>query len=97
MCDEEMTGTGPVYGPTARARQRKETKHPATTPLEKWSPAWLKMEVASLLDVPGYLMLHDSDKKLCGYPISNDEMREFISGRREADRLLANPELIEDQ
>lgn len=22
MCDEEMTGTGPVYGPTARARQR---------------------------------------------------------------------------
>lgn len=23
MCDEEMTGTGPVYGPTARAHDRK--------------------------------------------------------------------------
>ncbi len=22
MCDEEMTGAGPVYGPTARARAR---------------------------------------------------------------------------
>ena len=31
MCDEEMTGTGPVYGPTARARElytRYTDNHP---------------------------------------------------------------------
>lgn len=24
MCDEEMTGTGPVYGPSARKRRQQE-------------------------------------------------------------------------
>jgi hypothetical protein len=76
--------------------KQRAMKHPATTPIERWSPAWLKMEVASLLDVPGYIMMHDHEKKAAGYPVTDDEMRAFIKGRREADKLLANPSLIEE-
>jgi hypothetical protein len=71
-------------------------KHPATTPIDQWSPAWLKMEVASLLDVPGYVMMHDHEKAVAGYPVTDDEMRALIKGRREADALLENPGLIEE-
>lgn len=78
-------------------RPRPKMKHPATTPLENWSPGWLKMEVASLLDVPGYAMMHDHEKLAAGYPVSIAEMIAFIKARREADALLANPELIEEE
>lgn len=56
--------------------------HPKDVPLEQWRPGWLKMEVASLLDVPGYIMMHDHEKRAAGYPATNDEMRAFIRKRR---------------
>lgn len=65
--------------------------HPKDTPLDKWSPGWLKMEVASLLDTPGYIMMHDHEKTAAGYPVTDFEMRAFIRARREADAFLANP------
>ena len=65
--------------------------HPKDTPLDKWPPGWLKMEVASLLDTPGYIMMHDHEKVAAGHPVSQDEMRRFIRARREADAFLANP------
>lgn len=78
-------------------KSRPKMRHPATTPLEQWTPGWLKMEVANLLDVPGYLMMHDHEKKAAGYPVSDDEMRALIKGRKEADALLAGPSLIEEE
>lgn len=68
--------------------------HPKDTPLEKWPPGWLKMEVASLLDTPVYIMMHDHEKRAAGHPVTGDEMRAFIRARREADAMLANPDLI---
>lgn len=65
--------------------------HPKDTPLEKWTPGWLKMEVASLLDTPGYIKMHDHEMQAAGYPATDDERREFIKARREADAMLANP------
>ena len=68
--------------------------HPNTVPLEKWSPGWLKMEVASLLDTPGYILMHDHERTAAGYPTTPDEMRDFIRSRQEADDLLAHPEKL---
>jgi hypothetical protein len=68
---------------------------PQNTPLEEWPPAWLKLEVCSLLDMPGYILWHDHEKREHGYPVTLDEMREFIRNRREADDLLAHPEKID--
>jgi len=36
---------------------RQAAKSAANTPLEQWRPSWLKFETASLLDVPGYVMI----------------------------------------
>lgn len=74
---------------------RQAAQSAANTPLEQWRPSWLKFETASLLDVPGYIMMHDHEKRAAGYPVTEDEMREFIKGRREADALLADPSLID--
>lgn len=63
--------------------------HPKDTPLENWTPAWLKMECASLLDAPNYIMMHDHEKRAEGLPVTDDEMRAFIRARREADADLA--------
>jgi hypothetical protein len=71
--------------------------HPTKTPLEKWPQGWLVMEVASLLDTPGYILMHEHERRKAGYPVTVDDMREFIRGRREADALLANPELIDKE
>lgn len=65
--------------------------NPKDTPLDKWSPGWLKMEVASLLDTPGYIIMHDHEKRAAGHPVTQDEMRDFIRDRRKADAFLANP------
>lgn len=64
---------------------------PQNTPLGEWPLAWLKIEVASLLDTPGYILMHDHEKSAVGYPVTEDEMREFILWRREADAYLLNP------
>lgn len=69
---------------------------PKDVPLEQWTPAWLKMECASLLDIPMFIMLTDAEKRKVGYPVTKDEMRAFIRARREADAMLANPDLIPD-
>lgn len=58
--------------------------HPKDTPLDKWLPGWLKMEVASLLDAPEYIMMRENEKTAAGYPVTDFEMRAFIRARREA-------------
>ena len=68
---------------------------PQNTPLDKWPPAWLKIECASLLDTPGYIMMTDHEREHGGYPASDAERREFIAGRREADALLADPSKLD--
>ena len=64
---------------------------PKDTPLNKWPPGWLKIEVANLLDTPGYILMQDHEKRAAGYPVTQDEMRDFIRARREADDFLLNP------
>ena len=51
--------------------------HPKTTPLEQWPNGWLTFEVASLLDVPGYIVMHEERK----------EDRRLSSNRRRNARL----------
>jgi hypothetical protein len=63
----------------------------ARLPLNKWSSGQLKLEIASLLDTPGYILMRDQEKTDAGFPVTIDEMREFIQARREADAFLANP------
>ena len=63
---------------------------PSNTPLDQWPDGWLVMEVASLLDTPGYILMSDSEREREGYPASRDQRADFISSRREADALLAN-------
>lgn len=53
-------------------------KHPSTTPLSEWPPAWLKFECADILDEPGFIMLHDHEKRTKGWPVTDEEMRDFI-------------------
>ena len=55
---------------------------PNNTPLKDWPPGWLKMECASILGEALFIMLHDHAKRAKGYPVTNDEMREFISASR---------------
>jgi hypothetical protein len=65
-------------------------KHPKDTPLDHWPDGWLVMEVASLLDTPGYILMADSERDREGYPASRDQRADFIAWRREADALLAS-------
>lgn len=69
-------------------------KHPKDIPLSQWSDGWLKMEVASLLDTPGYILMSDAEREREGYPASRDQRADFIASRREADAMLSNPDLI---
>jgi hypothetical protein len=61
-------------------------------PLSKWTSGELKMEVASLLDTPGYILMSDAEMEREGYPSGDDQRRDFIASRWEADAMLANPE-----
>ena len=63
--------------------------HPKDTPLNKWPAGWLKMEVASLLDTPGYIMTHDHEKRAAGHPVTQDEMRDFIRAARTMARQVS--------
>ena len=69
-------------------------KHPKDTPISEWPDGWLVMEVASLLDTPGYIMMSDTEREREGYPFSRDQRADFVASRREADAMLANPNLI---
>lgn len=71
------------------------SKHPKDIPLSQWSDGWLKMEVASLLDTPGYILMSDVENEREGYPASRDQRADFIASRREADALLADPSKLE--
>jgi hypothetical protein len=51
---------------------------PQNTPLEEWPPAWLKIECASILNHPAYLMMHDHEKRSENLPVTEDEMRDLI-------------------
>lgn len=64
--------------------------HSKNTQIDEWPPDRLEIEMASLLDVPGYILMHDQEKRAAGYPVSQDEMREFIHNRRKADAFLAS-------
>lgn len=57
-------------------------RHPNNTPLEEWPPAWLKLEVASMLDNPMYIIMHDWEKTERGLPATEDEMRAYIKAHR---------------
>lgn len=62
---------------------RKATMpHPKDMPLDQWPPGWLKMAVASLLDMPEYIMMHDHDREDRELPVTHDEMRAFIQSHR---------------
>ena len=55
---------------------------PKDTPLHDWLPGWLKMEVASILGISSYVIMHDHEKLAVGYPVTPDEMRNFIRAAR---------------
>jgi hypothetical protein len=52
--------------------------HPKDVPLDEWRDGWLTMTVASYLDLPGYVMMYDIEKKRAGYPVSRQEKIDFI-------------------
>jgi hypothetical protein len=43
-------------------------KCPNDTPLSEWPSGWLKMEVASLYDMPEYLIMTDDEKRRAKMP-----------------------------
>ena len=58
--------------------------HPKDTPIEKWPAGWLKLEMASLLKNPNYIIMHDYEKERENYPVTNEQMVEFIQNNRSA-------------
>ena len=52
--------------------------HIRDVPLEDWPPGWLKLQVASLLNKPDYILMTVREKEGAGLPITPDEMRKFI-------------------
>jgi len=52
--------------------------HIRDIPLERWPPGWLKLQVASLLGEPGYILMTDKEKRGIGLPVSVEEMRAYI-------------------
>jgi hypothetical protein len=57
-------------------------RHPKDTPLEEWPDGWLVMEVASLMDEPGYIMMNELERKKVGWPDSPSARRDFIAAPR---------------
>jgi hypothetical protein len=56
--------------------------HIKDIPLEEWPPGWLKLEVASILRSPDYIIMNNREKKDAGMPVSAEEMREFIKSHQ---------------
>lgn len=48
--------------------------HPQNVPVDKWPDGWLKMECASRLGEPLFIIMHDYEKLEKGYPVTRDEM-----------------------
>jgi hypothetical protein len=66
-------------------------------PPNTWTDGQLKLEVASLLDLPVYLLMTPDEKRKHDLPVERREMIGFIEARREADALLLDPSAIEDR
>ncbi len=56
-------------------------KHPNETPLEDWPESWLKLEVASLMNDPLYIIMTDLEKRAASYPVTIEEMQQYIRNR----------------
>ena len=56
--------------------------HIKDVPLERWPPGWLKLQVASLLGEPAYILMTDKEKKSIGLPVSEEEMRAYIKANQ---------------
>ena len=56
--------------------------HIKDVPLERWPPGWLKLQVASLLGGPAYILMTDKEKKSIGLPVSEEEMRAYIKANQ---------------
>jgi hypothetical protein len=56
--------------------------HIKDVPLEQWPPGWLKLQVASLLGEPGYILMTNKEKKDIGLPVSDEEMRAYIKANQ---------------
>lgn len=56
--------------------------HPKDIPIEQWTPGWLRMECANLLDRPDYILMHDHEKRAAGLPVTGQEMIRFVQARR---------------
>jgi hypothetical protein len=52
--------------------------HIKDIPLEKWPPGWLKLQVASLIGNPEYILMRDHEKRHANLPVSAEEMRAYI-------------------
>jgi hypothetical protein len=52
--------------------------HIRDVPLERWPSGWLKLQTASLLNQPGYILMTNKEKRDCGLPVSEEEMRKYI-------------------
>lgn len=63
------------------------SKHPSTTPLAEWPSGWLKLEVARRLDHPAYLTMSDGWKRAIGWPVTDEEMRQYIQLSRVAEEV----------
>lgn len=59
-------------------------QHPNQTPIEDWPDGWLNLEVASILDVPIYLMMHTSERVKAKFPSTREEQIAFIKEHRNA-------------
>lgn len=51
--------------------------HPQNVPLEQWNDGWLKMSVSCHVD-PTYLIAHEHEKRERGWPVTRQEMIEFL-------------------
>ena len=56
--------------------------HPSRTPIDKWPQGWCALECASLLDNALYLTMYESEKREKDYPVTIEEMRDFIKSNR---------------
>ncbi len=56
--------------------------HPSTVPIDKWPQGWCALECANILDDSKFLMASIAEKEERGWPVSLDEMRQFIKADR---------------
>lgn len=60
------------------SKLEKFAKRLIDTPFEEWTNGQLKMETASQLNDPAYIMMLDYEKEDRKYPVTREEMIKFI-------------------